>query len=661
MNNQVSEKYIELTFRYVAALYQQALGTLAPTLKDKVKLESYQNEAPTVRRKYYIDKMYHSLTATTRAKLMIAGGFESVKLFVRRFAGYSEDSMHPSSSRALYYVAGLPRHLAILYAKYIALIWVMKQKSFLRKLIMYASDLNGSALTAATKYTFYEGELADFLRIPFRKMQGRGRWHNYARNSSAFSSFLLKYSYLLGERPAPDATGVWTARKSLSIPLYVPGPKGIHDHQSNQVHVGHNQKTLASLMFLLRFMNALEPAGNQKVLGAKKIDDGQAFAHQAMSNLFLGPIFDSWMTSTPVYSPCSGGSNDISFGSAAEMAGYFFGDFPIAASRAGAADTGDPNHIVETTCDSAANIMVRHAIVKAGLETRDTAVIKSWISRVAKDSVNWIKNTAENYFATWQFGLQGLEMGTDSKFWAVRRQNSRNYGYGYDFSAGEVQPEPFCMSYLAKTAAITKTLTDSELKPVLAPSATDPRVTSVKTATDLFPNHFIRDLLMAENTDELFGFTMSQEPTDEEINRLADYLMANVSSVTVQYEPVLNMMSALSTALDNGMDHIKAYTRLGLILRGYKRFNLLPSEIAVLPRDSETSDEPVDEAILEPSWVKAVKYAGEGLAFAKDAQFLNELLDAKIEAAINLKNYNGRQEDARPARVARTRAPRTVS
>ena len=642
MKNQTTEKYIELAFRYIAALYQKTLAEFNPKseLQSKVKLESYQNESPNTRRKYYVDKMYHMLAAATRAKLQLFGNFENTKLLVRRF------QTGEYSSKVLYYLSPLTREMAQIYAKYIALIWVMKQKKFLRKLHHYTEDLSVPNVYRSVRYTYYEGELTDFIRVPFKKLNGRSRYRNLRRNMESWDDFRKRSSYLLGDVPRDEDTGVWAARKTIEIPLYVPMPKGA-ESSANTVHIGHNGKTLSTMLFLVRFMNALEVAGQAKLLGNKKLDNGQTVAHTCLSALFTAPIFDLWMTSVPTYSHCF--DQWCYFEGQEDMIGYLFGDYPLSGQSTtmpfdelAVADLGETNTTVS-------KILIRHAAIKRAFNSKDSEGVKAWLDGAIKLSYWWTKSIARNYFASFQYGLQSIEMGTDPSNWLSRPSTGGYHSYNSRVHDAHPAPEAFALSYLANASDLNKFMANEakELKPVLSPSAIDPDAKTVKTAANLFPSHLLRDLLMASNTEGLFGFNLSEEPTDDEITRLTDFLATNVNYVTVQYEPVLNMVSALAEEMDKeNCDHLKIYTKLALLLRGYRRYVTMKKEMQELPALQQGSDHcMVEDAQSQPSWERAVSFAGDGLILmSSQPRLLNEILDGKIDAAINLKNYTGRQQ-----------------
>lgn len=656
MKNTTSEKYIELAFRYIAALYQKHVS---PEVRERVKLESYQNESPSIRRKYYVDKMYHTLAAATRAKLSTFGHFENTKLAVRRFQA------EPASVKILYYLSPLTRELAQIYAKYIALIWVMKQKKFLRKLYTYTDDLSVPNVYRSVKYTYYEGELADFIRVTFKKVNGRARYRSYRRNMESWDAFRKGCSYLLGDIPkSDDEAGVWVARKAIEVPLYVPLPNGLQA-TANAPHIGHNGKTLSTMLFLVRLMNALEMAGPAKMLGSKKLDDGQTVAHTCISALFTAPIFDLWMTCVPTYSHCY--DNWSYFEGQEDMTGFLFGDYPLTGQASTQSFSNLASMPLDDICSNAAKVLIRHPSVKLAFNTKESEPVQTWLNNTIGPSYSWVKNIACNYFASFQYGLQAVEAGSDPTSWMNRPANYRarnTYGI-YMSDQAVATPEPFALSYLANSGELNKFLAADakELKPVLNPSAKSLEAKVVKSAANLFPNHLLRDLLMAEDTEKLFGFSLSDEPTEEEINRLADYLAGNISYVTVQYEPVLNMVSALAEELDKeDSDHLKIYTKLALVLRGYRRYNAMKKELYDLPghaTQSGTDHVAIPDDKNMPSWTRAIAYAGDGLTMAASQMpFLNEILDGKIEAAINLKNYTGRTVNADAGTRSRTTVPR---
>jgi hypothetical protein len=641
VNNPIGEKYIELAFRYIAALYQRGLSSLQPSVTDKVKLESYQNPDPNVRRKYYIDKMYHSLAAATRSALTSCG-LGAIKLAVRKFIG-----LNNNITRVLYYTSPLTKSMADIYARYLALICVIKTNEFANILVQKSEDLRPPKVFQAVQYTYYNGELEDFLRIPFKKISTTNRrmGRDLYRNLNTWSEFYRHHDYLLGDRKQVGAIqneGYWSARKSLNVPLYISFPSGV-DLRGNLVHIGHNTKTLSTLMFLVRLMNALELAGNTKMLGNKKLDAGMGATHYALSGLFSAPIFDMWMTVCPTYSHCR--QFGVWFDDKREFTGFLFGDFPVAFSQSGIGN--NPTDVFDY--DASAKTLVRHPVIKDGLNTRDPETVKAWLAEVYGFSCKWINDIASNYLATFQYGHQAIEQGTDAESW-VDRQKTGGYIGSSDHMSVKPQPEPFYLSYMAVTTDLMKTIAAEGAKdpqPIMTFTGRSSQTSIVKSAQDLFPNHLIRNLLLATNPKEVFGFDISLEPTDEDIQHISDFLVNNVSYVGVQYEPTLNMLASISDNLATGMDQTKAFNQIGLILRGYKRFNRLPAELVALQQQRVDDDIlPIADSELEPSWIKAVRYSTSTLESLKHSGVLTLILDGKIEAAINLKNYRGVTQDA---------------
>ena len=530
----------------LAWLKRQAIREVSNKVSS-IKIENYKPENPVLTVKYCADKAYF-IFAKLLEEATAHPLFNGMKSYIKRVSVIiGGDPIFPSTQEILYRISEIPKPLADLYARYVALALILRSNIFL---FMMASAPLPVYTTKNRRGD--NGTLFKLLRPLYRFGNTPGTGGNYGQTADMTCNMYWQYGF------RDYYSCFWNGSSSLGklneVPLDVSQKMERDDFNplmfqslSSSIFTSDScSRERAYSIACLRTIAALE--GRVPFLSYKSVSPLNNTFDQAMNGITLSPIFDSMWTSRGDQSTKSfsflvpNGSNVLRENQAtvfklnySYLRGLSNGRFLIQKKEYG------PQIDFPTSLDPWNSDTVEYSSADLGLDSKKKECLYRGISHVpAFRSVAPTHSQGVDFFTSigWRNKAQVLYHDLTN---AMNNYKYSSHWIRYYGNAKRVGSS-VKRTYIA-TPNIDNALTNIEI------DTQEKRVTQNPST----PASLFEKIMMGVKTEKIFGFEVSTIPTDSDISRISSWLEKYGKFVTSFYSSQLSSIIRESTLL-NSMD-----------------------------------------------------------------------------------------------------------
>lgn len=543
-NKSNAGKVIELLLKTIAGSYHKELSATVPSVATKVNLRNYENDDDNVRRKYYVDQIYHMVNEVYRDAIETDTVFAG-KLDRRLSIEYNKAGL------INFHVYHIDESVADMYANIIAMICTMKSTWFMRKLISQPLFRNGTLPNLSG-----DGSFAS-TNLPFLNPIIKDQYTNFGVTTrrggrNVLTPFIFSnsiYSGVLGGSIEAGNGSVTTSVFLNGEYVDLPALKAKAYETANFYGSSGNLEAVArrlmyiQLMFL-RLMNGIDHTGNI-FAGYQRALDKCNFVRMLSADTLMLPVYDAMMMA---YNYATQSNNAL-------------------ASQAGAFDISERKPFLEDIYGWS-DAFATPFMTATNNSEWDASIIKMGIPFTPDEAGNInteredkLRELAENL----QTNLSGLDGMQSNHIFAELMKTSvgamENKWFLHHKVLGKDYfryPElPFIASNKpAKSRPFQDHYNPNVFKPsvlmyIAGPdfetniaSRQDTKVTidqvmahEQRAVTNYHPSNIISELMNCRDPRDVLGFDISIIPTDVDVQRISKWLREQCKAVFVINDP----------------------------------------------------------------------------------------------------------------------------
>jgi hypothetical protein len=535
-------------FKLIMAWFKRQSLEVSDVAQD-IKIENYKPENPVATIRYCIDKIYF-IAAKLLEEATSHPVFSGLKAYTRRIES-REGARIPF---CIYRIQEMPRPLALLYAHYVALVISFRSRIF-NALLASSNMTVRSHIRDTDPNGFGTFDIASLFRRPYQILHTRSNKAahfiadgvTFKVNRYWISSLLRSIEYT--KCPNHESPGITeeTSREFILRESKEASFKGIIRGGGRSSPVDRRDKSRAQALACLRTIGALEMSSPVKLY--KNLAQSGTLFEQSINGLILTPIFDSL----------------ISYG------GLFLGGIlnayeGIAVTSAESIDSLLGSYIYGPASGPGIN-SIRPAYLWSRRDFHSNSPYNypisemRWLKQSLVDSETIFKDMTSSHIYRGISHVPSLKRVAPSHSKAVEFFTSKDWLAHSSLPAYSVRNADLVYAYHDR---LSLNLPDrreeracgSMKMSYVATNDIDQRIKALgetglgNQMTDYFtPCNLFEQVFLAENTEEVFGFTTEDIPSDKDIEKIAHWILKNCKYVTSLHIPFLTSMGNIYNRL----------------------------------------------------------------------------------------------------------------